>query len=491
MDRNRLFLSGLGMLLLSGMLAGGACAQAIDWAADVSQITLERGAGSSRLDGMGGLLLGVPDEGRELNLHDYGRNLAGILWDGDASRIDLWYRSSDDITDLRDAQRTRTRNRTKLGESGATLAWRVNARRLVGAEAALERLGSQAERSDRSLMRNPTWTALGAQQFGSFVFAGGVGLTGDDQSLRTTDVFGIAHTSSGTRYIGSVAYQRDPFTAGVQIERQINTIKGSSHDESRFHEDKLTWKRPVGIYSGTVCWQPVEMIKGSFRGEMLRIDGREESQISWSDRMPDNPGRTNLLLTVGTFDEKVRRSVVGSRWEAQPIDPLRLGVEWETGQLKQNVSEGENFKGSRRAEDSKRTWTRLGAGGGYKLASGRLQLGADAWYLRKTAEELRIGGKAKTTGRTVQLRTGAELFVGGVVALRGGVTRTAADSDVDQPRTLLKGNGFALGIGLLPRGGLYQIDAAFRYRSLNPDYEGVPSQEESGTAFSLGARFLF
>jgi hypothetical protein len=491
MDRMARFLSGVGVLFFSAILACGARGQAIDWVADVADVPLERGAGSARLDGMGGLVLAIPDEGRELNLRDYGGNLAGILWDSDASRVDLWYRAADDVGDLRNAQRTRTRNRTELGESGTTLSWLVNPRRLFGAEVALERLGQQVEGSDRSVVRNPTWNVFGAQQYGSFVLAGGVGFIRDDQSLRTGDVFGIMHNSSGTRYVGAVAYRRSPFVAGLGVERQVNTITGASHDESRFHEDELTWKRPVGIYTGSLHWEPGEKIKGSFRGQTSRIDGREEARISWSDRMPDNPGRTNLLITVGTFEEEVRRNVVGSRWESRPFDLLHLGAEWESGQIKEVVTEGGNFKGSRRAEDSKRSWTRLGLGGGYELAGGRLQVGADGWYTRRTSEQRLIGGKSKVTGRTVELRAGAEWFVAGSLALRGGAARTAADSDVDQPRTLLAGNGFALGMGYLPHGGLYQIDAAFRYRSLNPDYEGEPSQEESGTAFNLSARFLF
>ncbi len=491
MERKAWFLSGAALLLFSVALAGGTQGQAIDWAADVSDVTLERGPGSARLEGMGGLLLGIPDEGRELNLHDYGRNLSGILWDSDASRMDLWYRASDAVVDLRDAQRTRTRSRSELGESGTTLYWRVSPRRLLGADVALERLGDQTERSDRSLVRNPSWDAFGMQQFGSFVLGGEIGFTRDDQSLRTEDVFAITHGSSGTRYVGAVAYRRRPIVAGLQVERQANTITGASHDESRFHEDEMTWKRPVGIYSATVIWQPSEKISGALRGEVQRVDAREEARISWSDRMPDNPGRATFLLDVGTFEEKVRRNVVGSRWEVHPVELLQLGAEWESGQVKEDVTEGENFKGSRRAENSKRSWTRLGVGGGYELAGGRLHVGADGWYLRKTDEQGLVGGKSKATGRTVDFRAGAEWFVASSIALRGGFTRTAADSNVDQPETLLAGNGFALGIGYLPRGGLYQIDAAFRQRRLNPDYQGDPSREESGTAISLGARFLF
>ena len=199
--------------------------------------------------------------------------------------------------------------------------------------------------------------------------------------------------------------------------------------------------------------------------------------------MPDNPGRKNFLITVGTFEEEVRRNVIGSRWESEPFDLLHLGVSWESGQIKEVVTEGGNFKGSRRAEDSKRSWTRLGAGGGYALAAGRVNVGTDGWYTSRTSEERLIGGQSKVTGRTVELRAGAEWLVTGALALRGGLVRTAADSDTDQPRTLLVGNGFTLGIGYLPQGGLYQLDAAFRYRSLDPDYDGEPSREESGTGF--------
>jgi hypothetical protein len=492
MERKHTILLGLMGLFLAALApGGGAYGQAIDWMADVDGILLERGPASTRLNGMGGLLLAIPDEGRELNLYDYGRNLAGSLWDGDASRAELWYRTDNAVVDLRDEQSVRTRTRTELIEAGSTFFWRVNPRRLLGAGLADERLGDRVERGDRSLVRNPTWSAFGVQQFGRFALGGRIGVARDEQSLKTADVFGIEHSSTGTRYVGAVAYDRDPLLVGLQIERQVNTIDGASHDESRFHEDEMTWKRPVGIYSGAVVWHPLEVVTGAFRGEVRRIDAREEARISWSDRMPDNPGRANLLLKVGTFEEEVRRSAFGSRWEVNPVELLRLGAEWESGQLRQTVTEGENFKGSRRGEDSKTNWTRLGAGAGYVLAGGKVQVGADGWYYRKTDEESLIGGKSKITGRTVELRTGAEWFVLDALALRAGFSRTAADADVDQPRTLLVGNGFALGIGYLPRGGLYQIDAAIQHGALDPDYQGVPSREESATVMSMGVRFLF
>jgi hypothetical protein len=490
MDRKGWFLSGLLTCLSVMPLSGVAQGQAIDWRADALDVALERGQGTARLDGMGELLLSVADEERELNLHDYGRNLAGTLWDADASRIDLWFRSTDHVIDDRDAQRTRTRTRVETGEFGTSFDWRVNPKRMLGVDFAYERLGDDVERGDNSLIRNPNLAFFGMQQIGYFVLGGAIGLVNDSQSLNSSDIFAVRHKSSGTRYLGSMAYRRGPITAGLQIESQVNTIDGLSYDESKFHEDEMTWKRPVEVYSGSLFWEANQWITGSLRGEVKRIDAREDAQVSWSDRMPDNPGRAGVLLDVGTFEEKVSRSIVGSRWDVRPTDLLRLGVDAEIGQLDQEVNEGVNFKGSRRAQDSKRTWARLGMGGGYQLADGKLQIGADAWYLRANDEQSLAGQSPKIKDRTVELRLGAEWFVAEALALRGGYLRTAADSDLDQPQSLLKGNGLTLGVGYLPRGGLYQINAAFKVQSLTPDYQGEPSTEEANTAFSLAARFL-
>ena len=68
MGRKACFLLGFGTLLLSVVLSSGADAQAIDWYSDVYDVYLERGPGSTRLAGMGGLRLAIADEGREFNL---------------------------------------------------------------------------------------------------------------------------------------------------------------------------------------------------------------------------------------------------------------------------------------------------------------------------------------------------------------------------------------------------------------------------------------
>jgi hypothetical protein len=154
------------------------------------------------------------------------------------------------------------------------------------------------------------------------------------------------------------------------------------------------------------------------------------------------------------------------------------------------VTEGHNFKGSRRQLDSEREETRARAGGSYVLRDGRLRLGVEGSFARRVREETRQSGSTDVTSRVVCLHTGAEFFVTDAIALRGGWIRIARDDDLDAPRTLVVGNAWTVGGGYLPRGGLVQLDVSLRIQDLNPDYDGNPSLEESEIDLSMTARFL-
>jgi len=234
----------------------------------------------------------------------------------------------------------------------------------------------------------------------------------------------------------------------------------------------------------------MEMLKGMIRARALSMDGREESEISWSDRMPQNPGRESFRRKVGTFKEKIRGVDFGTRWEARPIESLLLACELERTILEDEVQEGNNFKGSRREQDETDRVTRASAGFGYETLDGRLRFGVEGGLARRIHEEVNVVEDIEITSRFLELRTGVEYFVTDLIALRGGYLRHAQDDDMDEPRTLGLGNGMTLGVGYFPRGGLVQIDAAVRFHTLDPDYADFPSIERTGAEFSLGARFL-
>jgi hypothetical protein len=481
----------LCVVVLCAISVSGARAQAIDWLASQDGISFTRAPGTSRLDGMGGLSITIPDEANKLDLGIYGGNLSALLWDSDTRKWEFWNRSSSNFFDHYDSLGIRLpRLRNDTTEYGGRMSWRKPDQRLLGLEYSYDTLDRTQGPQDDSKVRGPSFGLLGAQKVGPLSLGAGLSLSSDNQDLTTSDVFAIRHSGSGLQFTGSLAYQGGSFGVGVQTIRQVNTIKGSSRDESRFLEDSFTWKRPIVAYEGVATWAPTEALRGAVRGRMEHIDGRQDVRISWSDRMPQNPGRRNLLLKVGTFSERVRSVEMGTRWELRPQESITLAAEGDILRSDTKVKEGFNFKGSRRAEDSKERVTRGGAGISYQIPSKRARVGVEGWYLRDSFENVLPGELSKVVGRSLELRTGVEYFVTNQIALRGGLDQSAVDTDLDAPDTFGIGDGFTFGAGYLPRGGLYRLDAAVRVSKVLPDYAGAERSETRRTFVSLGARFL-
>ncbi len=492
------FLLAVVMAAASILAPAPAAAQAIDWLASQSGIDLPADPGSSRLDGMGGLRIVVPDEARELNLHDYGRIASGLLWDGDYRRWDFWASDLSQVNDRTDDSGLRTRNRDDLLEIGGRMSWRPNDQRVLGGEYVFDQLEQSIERGDRTKSRGPRWGIFGAQRVGKLAIGGSVRLTSDNEDLSSDDVFSIRHRSDGARFVGSLAYRASSFELGLQAESQTNTITGISREEARFHEDEYTWKRPVQVYSGAFVWHATERLAGALRARGFTLDGSQKVAVSWSDRMPGNPGGgpepgqgEALQLLTGTFSEEADGVEMGTRWELLLLDWMRVAVEAEQGEKSDEVVEGDNFKGSRRALSTEDSWTRAGGGAGAEWMDGRMRFGVEGWMLRNEHKQTSvIGAESETTSRILEMRTGLEFFIEQNLAIRAGYNRSAEDSDLDAPRTLGIGDGVTFGLGYYPRGGIYAIDAAVQHRMVEPDYEGDPASEGSSTVVTLAARLL-
>jgi hypothetical protein len=477
------------LALFAFLVPSGAHSQAIDWIATEDGIILGHDPGSARLEGMGGLSIAVPDESNKLDLNHYGGNVSALLWESDAARWDFWTHAATILHDSFDAGGVRQRDRVQTNEYGGRMAWRSKGRRVLGLDYSYDAINQGTGPLEQSKVRGPMWGVFGGQQVARVVLGGGIHLIGDNQDRTSTDFFAIRHKSSGQRYVGSLAIDAGPLVLGLQSERQVNQITGDSRDEARFHEDIYTWKRPVETYSGSAVWSFSDVLRGAVRARAQKIDGREDVRISWSDRMPENPARTNILVHAGTFDERGRNYEVGSRWEMRPSEAIFLTADGSIARTSTKIVEGSNFKGSQRAEDSKEHLARAGGAVSYQAPSKRLRVGAEGWFIRDSRDDAIAA--TSVVARTLELRTGAEYFVQDAFAIRAGYLRSAEDEDTSLPRTLGIGNGFSIGGGYFPRGGLYQIDAAIRVEKVLPNYDGNPRSEKRRTYFSLGARFLF
>jgi hypothetical protein len=481
----------LGFLLLVLILgAGAATGQTIDWLATQNGLAVARDPGSARLAAMGGLEVSIADENGELNLLDYGGNVCGFLTDSDHRRWDAWRETHRSVRDTRDAAGARTRVRSQISETGGRMAWRNGTSRVLGGDVVFDELTNSIEQGTRTKVSGPMWGVFGAQKVSIFTVGGAVRTLGDNQDVRSESVFAIRHEGSGLRGMGALAIDLGKLQFGAQAELQKNTINGLSRDESRFHEDKLTWKRPVEIYDLTAFWKPTEMVSGAVRARIVRLDGREEVKISWSDRMPDNPSQSNFLSRTGTFKEKRDGTEFGTRWEARPLDGVLVGVRLDHAKLDETVIEGKNYKGSRRASDTSDKATVGGGGASYEFPSGRLRVGAEGWFSTLESKVREVEAMVTTKARQVEFRAGGEYYLRDWLILRAGFQRISYDSNTDQPRSLQLGNGYTAGVGYVSRGGLYQIDAGIRVMNLDPDYSGFPNAEDGRTSIMLGARFL-
>ena len=149
-----------------------------------------------------------------------------------------------------------------------------------------------------------------------------------------------------------------------------------------------------------------------------------------------------------------------------------------------------NFAGSRRSHDLEESRVRLGGGALVTLFGGRLSLGAETHYDASSREVRLPRDFHSVDSRRVELRTGVELLLPSRFAVRGGYIRGARDENLDLPNNFYVADGYTLGLGWTPRGGMFSVDGAFWAVEARPDYEGWPEKSTDRQDFILSARFL-
>ena len=107
--KRRVLFSGLALLGWTALLGMPFVAQAqfIDFQAEQQGIPFTDDPSLSRLISMGGLRFVIPDENNEINLADFGGNVAGIAADKDGWSVEWTY---DKLRNTDDASLTRRSN---------------------------------------------------------------------------------------------------------------------------------------------------------------------------------------------------------------------------------------------------------------------------------------------------------------------------------------------------------------------------------------------
>jgi len=444
---------------------------------------------SIRLEGLGGMHLGILDEGNELNAHDFGGSVSGVLEDADGWTIDGW--GGSDRLALEQGPHSFERG---FGHSGLQVIKRAP-RRALGLDANWSFWDAPNAAWTEGKVSGPRISALLNQQIGRFTLGGAVGLESEEERRDVEDFFAIQHKQD--RVVGQLGGQvrLDELMTGLQAgatwDFDRGDIEGKSEDPARFHQDDYTWSSPGDRFSVFLLMRGTGALEGGVRASYLSRDGSERVLVSWSDRSPRNPSRTNYRDEAVTFWEKGSDWQASTCWRWHMNSATILGFEAGFRQFEHEVEEGINYKGSLRAGRTERKTFSAGFGASRLLLQDRLLAAAEAHGILGTRQWDDDGTPLEADERDVQAAIGLEYFAARSVVLRGAVYSGTEDEDVDAPLSMNKVSGVSAGASWLPRGGTIQFHAALRYERISRDApEALSLEKGNGLGYSIGMRLL-
>lgn len=464
-------------------------ASVLDFFLEEEGLPVERaeGPGSIRLEGMGRLGLVIEDENNELNLLDYGGNLAGTIFDKDHWSVESWARFNHRLADPGET----TRRSFAYGNAGGEIVYRDKDQRAIGASLIWRRLRGSRPFGDTYEIRGPVGRVFYNERPFSWI-AAAVALDNraENEDRTGDDVFGLRHKQSRLEGQMALALVFGRLKVGGTWDFQRGEIEGKSRDPAAFHTDIFAWQRPVDAFGAQAIYEVNESIRGGafFRHESF--DGGESVEISWSDRFPENGSQENFQLETTSFVEEEKRSSYGTRWFAQLEERWNLGASVTGFSSSSAVHEGVNFKGTRRSQDVERDWIELGIGAGGDFFSKRMRMGVEGYLQRGDDKDLSLTENGQRTWEDQSIRVGAEFFWSQAIVVRGGIVAQDQDLDVDRPASRQRGFLYTLGASYLPRGGLWQIDASFGFDRRNRAVEGSDEKVQEELSWGLGLRYI-
>ena len=481
------FRLALALLILVGF-SGASQAQTTVQAILMEQAGVDpeflRPSPSVRLAGMGGLSLAVADEANEISVRDFARNAAGYLEDSDSWVVETWLSGNTQL-----GNRDHFATERRFGGAGVEVIQRSENRALGGL--INWTYYQQTDRpGDWSKVRGPVSSALVNQRFGALTLGILLGRESENEDRISEDFFSLKHEQG--RWVGQLgaAYAAAGWTFCGAWDFERGDVKARSVDPARFHEDAFHWTRPIDRYSVAIL-VPSGPIEGGVRASFMDREGGERAEISWSDRSPWNPSGTNYFADVVTFEETEAESEVLTRWRFHWGAATLLAFEGALRVHDAEVSEGINFKGSRREGASEETSVSVALGASHQLLRGRLLIGAEGRLSQSDWEVSTDTTFEEATAQSGSIRAGVEYFLNPSVVLRGGLLYAASDRDIDAPLSLVRRQGVSGGVSWLPSGGLVQMHGSLSFQKEEPwDDEAVGTESIDETSYMLGLRLL-
>lgn len=476
-----ILLMGLGVVAaLGGGRVAPARAELLDERLRLHQNFVSYGTGTTRLDGIG-LRLALRDENDEIDPFDYGDNPAGLYGDRDAWSVDTRFSHQErfELNPALPGNRLRSNSYSFLGSAHAS-----NGQAFGGGidyiQSDLEVRGQP--RTDYS---NSRLRFIYSRQAGLFALGGELRVLSENEDIRNSpSIYPISHKTTNVTGIFGLFYQANShITVGGRGAIRKATVTGRAESDSHF--DKFTWDRPSGSAAGQAYFD-FPRLNGAVVLERTKGAGEEKLAASWSQLFAFNPSNLPLQFERRTFTEDLALTTFRTRWryDVQP-DRLTLAASYEQNKQTAVTRISQVTLGSREASDIALKFRDVGVGAGLQLAEDRLFVGAEAHTRTDQYDDLdRFTGYTNKVS-TTSLAVGTEYLALENVAARAGLVFSSDDRTFDQGLSGTFGTSSAsIGVGLVPSGGILQMDAAYTVTL----HSGLDIDESS---FSLYTRLLF
>jgi hypothetical protein len=464
-------------------------------AAQVSSIFLDRwdlgfslSRTSARLDAMGQPWVALVDESREINLWDYGGNVAGFIDDRDAWTGDFWARTRD--VDRRTGS---VGSSGEIVESGVQLSFR-SFERALGIEGNLT-VGrdEQGGGGDKRKFTGPDVSLVGNQAIGESAVVGvGLRLIDEEEKTTSNDPLAIEHDTSRTDLsVGLAYYVGTKLDLGASATFTRNRTTGVSEDG--LHRDQYDWDRPSVDVGVQVVYGAQSSLQGGAFYRYSRLDGGEELDISWSREFFLNPSGVDLSIRVPLVKEELKQSELGTRWLVAVSDIVDIGaaVSYLSGTYDASVDA--TFPSISRSADEEFTSTTLNAGLAVHPVSG-VSLAGQIDVGERELDGIVFDAPQTTTSNVTGFGGGLEYFVRPYLALRGGFRFQRDTEDVELEgevtSTEFEETRILGGVGWAPSGGIFLLDMAIGF-SDGESTDSAVRDETNGILFTLTGRTLF
>lgn len=443
---------------------------------------------SVRLDGMGDFQISVKDENRQINLWDFSRNPAGFgddrdSWSGefiyahDESNDNNNYLRGDDLKQNSLGMQFGFHRPLKMGLGGFVNYGKTSAQSFPDQGTDLE-LAGWGIMGNKYIMRNLSVGLL-------------FSMRGEKTDALSDAIYDLSHDGNTIRGGGGVAWTA---VQGVTFAgyTEYNTFSRDGQSLDGAHSDNFTWDRSGWLWS-VEAFVDRGRVQGAIDYRQSSGDGREEGTLSWSERFPFNPTDDPYRETTVTFSENLSDKEFRTRWRLD-VMPRTLSLSLGYARLDQDwdVAANPNRIGSLpdlTVDASYKTWI---VGGSWTTLHSRLLVAGE---YESGSREL-TNTTTETTHEKLDdwaIRLGGEYLIGEALAGRLGIVQS---KDSYSERTLLENRTFEytylnIGIGLVPEGGIWQLDLAYQPEIRSKIDPELPGVDRNRSRFAAGVRYLF